>query len=180
MTTTNTLPAAGWYPHPSGNGGQAYWTGKSWDQPPKPPKKSHRWLVIVLGVFVALVMIGKATGAQSKSASTEKAEPVGQVQVSGTVTRTFAPTTPARAQSPAPAPAAFPRSFTQCQDAPANLVENIDFFFAGDGRHLINSAAIGQQGDEFIFVGGDIAGPDGQVQARQETWIFVWQDDLSG
>ena len=36
MTNFNALPPAGWYPHPSGNGAMAYWTGTEWNLAPAP------------------------------------------------------------------------------------------------------------------------------------------------
>lgn len=61
--------APGWYPDPSGGGGQRYWDGAAWhDAVPvrpgvptagKPPRKvSTRALLIAAAVFVAIVVIG--------------------------------------------------------------------------------------------------------------------------
>lgn len=75
---TGQQPAAGWYPDPSGAGGQRYWDGQQWiDTPnpaaPKPQGFSRKTGFIILGVLAALVLmaiIGALGGGGDDSDST--------------------------------------------------------------------------------------------------------------
>jgi hypothetical protein len=56
--TTPSSPRPGWYPDPAGSDGRAYWNGRGWGEPPKKSHKLRNGLLIALGVFVGLVIIG--------------------------------------------------------------------------------------------------------------------------
>jgi hypothetical protein len=51
------MTAPGWYPDPSGNGGQRYWDGINWSTA-VPPKRNNTGLIVAICVGVPLLLMG--------------------------------------------------------------------------------------------------------------------------
>ncbi len=65
--TTDELRAAGWYPDPSGEPGEKYWDGQTWqaDGPPTipPVSKTKKWLKrLGVAALVVLTFLAGALG----------------------------------------------------------------------------------------------------------------------
>jgi hypothetical protein len=120
--TTPPLPPAGWYPDPAGTGGRAYWNGREWAEAPK--TKSHKLrngLLIALGVFLALVVIGNLLPKKDNEPSAS------QPSATTPATTTTSTATPQPMSPPAPSAAAT----TSTTDPPGGRMPAIFCSFTG-------------------------------------------------
>ena len=162
-------PAPGWYPDPSGAGGQKYWDGQRWIDSAATAGgtskgSSSKTVFIVLGVIAAVllaVLIGVTGGEDSSSSSS-----------SPTTTQVFIPKPPTtREVVPLPARPAS----ADCVPASQDLIDQVDAHLDPTGQHLVDAFVVTSP-EGYQYVGGNIyEGQDknssADVWIAREDWV---------
>ena len=140
-------PPPGWYPDPTGSGGQSYWNGTAWGEPPtEPKKKSHKirnGVLIAVGALVALVIVGNLLPKPEQRASDQPSSS----ETATTAASSTAPTTPPNRPAgyvsretwtDGPWPLTVDEAVLECQG------DGLVTIAAGGSKYALNAAAVAQ------------------------------------
>lgn len=162
---TQQQPPSGWYPDPSGSGGQKYWDGQQWTGDPVLPSRpsgfSRKTGFLILGVVAALGLVALlgAIGSDDDSSAS-----------SPTTTQVFIPKLSASAVAPLPARPAS----AACIPATSEIVDQVNANLAPTGQ-TISDVFVVTSPEGYQYVGGNIM--EGETK-NSSADVWVAQEDF--